>query len=217
MSCTAPPRRIRSYVRRERPLTAGAKASHEELWPRFGVEPHLWSDLKKGARGLVLDIGFGDGEALLTMAEADPERDYVGVEMYRTGIVKALRGIADRGLSNVRLIQADAKSVVTSVGDGHLDAVLVFFPDPWPKTRHHKRRLVRAEFLGEIARVLRMGGLFHMATDWQPYADEVAVAVDAHPAFLRKEGSGGRPVTKFERRGQRLGHSSHDLRFTKIG
>jgi len=152
------------------------------------------------------------------MAEADPARDYVGIEMYRTGIVKVLRAIEAGGLTNVRLIQADAKNVLASIGDGCLDAVLIFFPDPWPKARHHKRRLVSAAFLGEIARVLRGGGLFHMATDWENYADEVALIIGAHPDFVHidGEGRGARPMTKFERRGHRLGHASYDLRFTKV-
>ena len=214
----APPRRIRSYVRRERPLKAGAIATLERLWPRFGIEPLLWPGLGQGGRALVLDIGFGDGEALLTMAEGDPLRDYVGVEMYRTGLIKVLRGIEEQKLINVRLIQADAKGVIALVGDGRLDVVHVFFPDPWPKSRHHKRRLVCLEFLDEIARILRPGGLFHMATDWAPYAEEVILMFADHTAFLRApEGRGGRPMTKFERRGQRLGHASHDLRFLKVG
>ncbi|MHB8253977.1 MAG: tRNA (guanosine(46)-N7)-methyltransferase TrmB [Acidiferrobacter sp.] len=203
-------------MRRERPLKATAVATYEQLWPRFGLAPEAWAELGRCGRPVVLDIGFGDGEALLTMAAADPKRDYVGIEMYRTGIVKTLRGIEDRALTNVRLVQADALGVVGGLGDGSLDAIHIFFPDPWPKARHHKRRLVRSEFLEEVARTLRPGGLLHMATDWESYADEVVASIAAQSAFLPTEtGRGERPITKFERRGLREGRAAHDLRFIR--
>lgn len=213
---SAPPRRVRSYVRRERPLKAQALATLERLWPSWGLEEPLWAGLGAHDRPLVLDIGFGDGEALLAMAKADPGRDYVGIEMYRTGVIKVLREIEEHKLTNIRLIQADAKNVIASVTDGKIDAVHLFFPDPWPKVRHHKRRLVQAGFLAEVLRILHPGGLFHMATDWAHYADEVLSLIATVPSLQRLEdGRGTRPLTKFERRGERLGHVSADLRFAK--
>lgn len=211
----APPRRIRSYVRRERPLKAAAVAAYERLWPRFGLALPSWAELGRGER-VVLDIGFGDGEALLSMAASDPERNYVGVEMYRTGIVKLMRSLEEQNLTNVRLIEGDAQTLVTAIGDGQLEAVLIFFPDPWPKARHHKRRLVREAFLWEVARILKPGGIFHFASDWAPYAEEVEGLLSRHPAFAHKDdGRAGRPLTRFERRGHRMGHEAHDLRFQR--
>lgn len=211
----AQPRRVRSYVRRERPLKAAAVAAYERLWPRFGLAEPAWAELGEGRR-IVLDIGFGDGEALLTMAASDPGRDYIGIEMYRTGIVKVMRALESQGLTNVRLIEGDAQAIIAAIGNARIEAVLIFFPDPWPKARHHKRRLVRGAFLGEIARVLKPGGVLHFASDWAPYAEEVASLVSHHPAFvLKDEGRAGRPVTKFERRGHQVGQDAHDLRFQR--
>ena len=208
-------RRIRSYVRRERPLKVAAVATYERLWPRFGLAEPALAQLGQGQQ-VLLDIGFGDGEALLTMAEADPGREYVGVEMYRTGIVRVMRALEERGLTNVRLVEGDAQTIVAKVGDARLEAVLMFFPDPWPKARHHKRRLARGAFLDEVARILKPGGLFHFASDWAPYAEEVAGLVAHHPAFvLRDETRAGRPVTKFERRGRQVGQDARDLRFER--
>ena len=211
----APRRRVRSFVRRERPLKAGAIAAYDRLWPRFGLSEATWADLGRDQE-VVLDIGFGDGEALLTMAKADPRRHYVGVEMYRTGIVKVMRALEEQSVSNVGLIEGDAQAVVAGIADARIDMVLIFYPDPWPKARHHKRRLVRSPFLAEVARILRPGGLLHFATDWAPYAEEVASLVGQHPDFRENsEGRGDRPVTRFERRGQKLGHDARDLRFQR--
>ncbi len=213
-----PAREIRSYARRERPLGDAAKAARERLWGRLAIADHEWHRLGEGSREVVLDIGFGDGESLLTLAAGDSARDYVGVEVYRAGLVKVLRGIEQAGLANVRVIEADVQVLLRQIPDGRIGAVQVFFPDPWPKTRHHKRRLVQSPFLREVARILRPGGVLHMATDWAPYADAMLEAASSVPALtLGEEGRGARPWTRFERRGLRLGQAARDLRFTKRG
>ncbi|WP_298134322.1 tRNA (guanosine(46)-N7)-methyltransferase TrmB [Acidiferrobacter sp.] len=211
------PRVIRSYARRERPLGAAALALRERLWGQLALDDLAWADLGCGMREVVLDIGFGDGEALLALAAADPARDYVGVEVYRAGLVKVLRGIEQAGLTNVRVIEADAQALVRAVGDARIGAVHVFFPDPWPKARHHKRRLVQAPFLAEVARILRLGGALHLATDWGPYADAMLEAAARVPTLaLSDQERGMRPWTRFERRGLRLGQGARDLRFRRI-
>ncbi len=211
----APQRLVRSYVRRERPFKESQKADWGRLWAVYGVEPEGWVQAA-AAQPAILDIGFGDAEALLAMAAADPSRRYVGVEMYRTGLLKAMRGAEREGLSNLRVIEADAKDVLAVLPAGSLAGAHVFFPDPWPKTRHHKRRLVNAAFVGALVRVLRPGGIIHMATDWEDYAVEAA---DLFGAFALLEPLAqdrkGRPETRFERRGWRLGHESFDLRYRR--
>ena len=208
------PREIRSYARRERPLGNAARAARERLWGRFAVADHEWHRLGEGCREVVLDIGFGDGESLLTLAAAGLARDYVGVEVYRAGLVKALRGIEQAGLTNVRVIEADVHDVFRHIPDQRIAAIQVFFPDPWPKTRHHKRRLVQGPFLREAARILRFGGVLHIATDWAPYADAVLEAAASVPALVLSGcGREERPWTRFERRGLGLGQAARDLRF----
>jgi tRNA (guanine-N7-)-methyltransferase len=208
------PREIRSYARRERPLGDAARAARERLWGRFAIADHEWPRIGEGCRDIVLDVGFGDGESLLTLAAADTARDYVGVEVYRAGLVKALRAIEQAGLTNVRVIEADVHDVFRLIPDQRIAVIQVFFPDPWPKTRHHKRRLVQGPFLREAARILRPGGVLHMATDWAPYADAMLEAASSVPALVLSGcGREERPWTRFERRGLRLGQMARDLRF----
>ncbi len=211
------PRLIRSYTRRERPLTPGAQGAYERLWGRFGIAERDWDKLGCAERETVLDIGFGDGESLLNIATQDSDREYVGVEVYHTGIVKVLRGLEERGLVNVKLIEGDAQLVLGAVGAGRLAGVQVFFPDPWPKKRHHKRRLVQRPFLMEVVRVLKAGGTFHMATDWQAYAEAVVESVRSIPELeVVAAERGGRPITRFERRGTRAGRPPFDIRYRKV-
>ena len=220
-------RKVRSFVRRPGRATAAQRRALAELLPRYGV------NAEQGPLDLpaifgrdaprVLDIGFGDGEALVTNALNNPSVDYVGVEVHEPGIGHLLLLLEQAGVSNVRVIARDAAEVVPQlVGDASFDAVDLLFPDPWPKKRHHKRRLVQPPFVAEIARVLKPGGFLHVATDWADYArhtrEVLAQSADLVPvdaADLCHNPLALRPPTKFERRGRRLGHDVVDLFYRK--
>lgn len=217
-------RPVRSFVLREGRLTRAQRRALEALWPRYGVEPDGTLDLHAlfGRDAPVwLEIGFGDGDALRHMARAHPEVDFLGIEMHRPGIGRLLNGLADDGLDNVRVIRADAADVLrTHVADGALARVLILFPDPWPKKRHHKRRLVQAPFVAELARVLAPGGVLHLATDWQDYAEHVRAVLAANEAFVAADTAPLRPPpyrprTRFEARGEARGHEVHDLHYRR--
>ena len=169
-----------------------------------------------------MEIGFGMGDALVSMAKNAPDAGFLGIEVYPPGIGAALRAIEANGITNVRLIRADAVAVLNALADSSLDAVLIFFPDPWPKKRHHKRRLIQAPFVDTVCRKLRPAGRFELATDWAPYASEMLRVIEAQGDFSNLAGAGAyaerpsaRPPTKFERRGERLGHVTYDLVFER--
>ncbi|MDX1515170.1 MAG: tRNA (guanosine(46)-N7)-methyltransferase TrmB, partial [Gammaproteobacteria bacterium] len=201
---------VRSFARRGGRLTTGQRRAIERLWPRYGIDDWARLDLTRafGRRAPVTaEIGFGMADALATMAERHPEGNYLGIEVYRPGIGAALRAIEARALENVRLVSADAVAVLDALDEGSLAAALVFFPDPWPKKRHHKRRLIQAPFVDLIATRLRPGGRFELATDWQPYAVEMLRVIESQGGFVNLGGEHGfaagpsqRPPTKFERR-----------------
>lgn len=222
-----PLRGIRSFVRREGRLTPGQRRALEELWPRFGVTPAGMMDfaaLFGRPAPVVLEIGFGNGAALAAMAAAAPEKNFLGVEVHRPGVGSLLQRLAEQGLDNVRVAQVDAKALLEqSIADASLDSVYLFFPDPWPKKRHHKRRLLQTEFAELVRRKLAVGGVFHAATDWQPYAQHMLEVLTAAPGYANLAGPGAyaprpdyRPLTKFEARGQRLGHGVWDLMFQRV-
>jgi tRNA (guanine-N7-)-methyltransferase len=197
----------------------------DSLWPRYGLAPPVDLDAAFGRRAARhLEIGFGNGEALLAMAQTHPENDYLGIEVYRPGIGALLARVAGRGVQNLRVIRGDAAELVPScIPDGTLAAIYIFFPDPWPKKRHHKRRLIRSSFVDVLAEKLEIGGRFHMATDWSDYAEQTLDLMESHPGFRNLAGSGcfgprpaQRPPTKFERRGQQLGHEILDLAFERV-
>ena len=219
---------IRSYVLRQGRITPAQQRALDELYPRFGL---AFSDSLLSAEAvfrrrapLVLEIGSGMGETTAAIAAEHPEADFIAVEVHGPGVGSLLNRIAAAGLANVRVIRHDAVEVLEHmVPDGKLAAVHLFFPDPWPKKRHHKRRLVQPEFVAEIARVLRGDGLLHVATDWTDYADHTRevlardarfVAVDA--GDLCQNPLAFRPPTKFERRGRRLGHDVVDLFYRRL-
>jgi tRNA (guanine-N7-)-methyltransferase len=215
-------RRIRSFVRREGRLTPGQQKALNELWPRFGLsaETELNPAHTFGRSApLTLEIGFGNGNSLARMAADDPQSDFIGIEVHRPGVGHLLIELDNRAIDNVRVFCHDAVEVLDRcLPDASLDRVLLFFPDPWPKRKHHKRRIVQPDFIARIARKLKTGGRFHMATDWEPYARHMLEIMRSTTDFVNCDAAGGysnrpayRPVTRFERRGQRLGHGVRDL------
>jgi len=218
----AHPRRVRSFVRRPGRLTTAQQRALATLMPRFGVDAErapLDLDRVFGRHAKrVLDIGFGDGGALVTTAVNYPQLDYLGVEVHEPGIGHLLLLIEQTGAMNVRVIARDAVEVMPLLAPASFAAVNLFFPDPWPKKRHHKRRLVQPAFVAEVARVLEPGGLFHVATDWADYARHTLEIMADAPAFelveardLANDPRAFRPPTKCERRGRRLGHDVVDV------
>lgn len=220
-------RRIVSFVRREGRLTRGQSRALEELWPVYGVEYGDLVDFKKlygNDHPVVFEIGFGMGRSFVEMAAADPDDNYLGTEVHRPGIGACLMGIREKGLSNVRVMDHDAVEILKNmIPDGSLSRLQLFFPDPWHKKKHHKRRIVQTDFLELAAVKLKNGGIIHMATDWQEYAEHMRDTGNAC-GFLKNLSVTGefiprpnsRPVTKFEERGIRLGHGVWDLQFEKI-
>lgn len=210
------PRAVRSFVLRAGRTTVAQRRALEELWPRFGIgfsPAPLDLDASFGRHAhRTLEIGFGDGELLADMAQRQPDQDFLGVEVHGPGVGHCLLLLEKLGLANVRLIRHDAVEVLAAqIPDASLDRVNLFFPDPWPKKRHHKRRIVQPAFMRLVAARLKPGGLFHVATDWAPYAEHIEAVVAAEPAFEQPAlPVAERPSTRFERRGERLGHAVYE-------
>ena len=221
------PRRIRSFVIRAGRITAAQERALTELWPRYGIEPNGNLDLETVFGRVAprcLEIGFGAGEVIGSLAQSHPERDYLGIEVHRSGVGRLMLHAEENGLSNVRVVCDDAVEVLQHrIADCSFDEILVFFPDPWHKKRHHKRRLIDAEFAALLTAKLRVGGTLRLATDWQGYAEQMLDVLNAalglhslsadrtympRPDF--------RPPTRFERRGERLGHGVWDLAYIKM-
>jgi tRNA (guanine-N7-)-methyltransferase len=221
-------RQVRSFVLRQGRITQSQERAMRELWPRHGVDytgtPRDLHTLFGRDAPSVLEIGFGNGDALLHAAAADPLRNYIGIEVHAPGVGSALTGIEHAQLGNVRVYRHDALEVLQhEIGQGALDEVRIYFPDPWHKKRHHKRRLVRAPTVTLIVDRLRAGGLLHLATDWQPYAEQMLDLLDAEPALRNCAGARGtvprpqwRPQTRFESRGIKLGHGVFDLLYERL-
>ena len=225
-----PPRRpIRSFVLRQGRLTQAQARAFAELCPRYGIDrpPRAGLDLAAlfgNDQPVWLEIGFGNGETLATLAARHPERNFLGIEVHGPGVGHLLLACERLDLTNLRLLRQDAVDLLDSgLPPASLAGVYLLFPDPWPKQRHHKRRILNPAFLVKLARVLRPGGTFHAATDWEPYAQQMLeVLTAAGDQFHNTAGPGqfaprpaDRPLTKFERRGQGLGHGVWDLIFTR--
>ncbi|MES9963944.1 MAG: tRNA (guanosine(46)-N7)-methyltransferase TrmB [Candidatus Sedimenticola sp. 20ELBAFRAG] len=221
-------RRIRSFVLREGRLTAGQQKAFETVWPDYGVS---FTGSKLDLQGLFgnhnpvfLEIGFGNGESLAEMARANPGNNYIGVEVHRPGVGHLLIRIEELGLTNLRVMRHDAVEILDKgLTEGSLDGLFLFFPDPWHKKRHHKRRILQPEFVQLIAKAVKPGGIFHAVTDWEHYAQHMMDVLSREAALFENTAGVGnytprpgyRPLTKFEQRGHRLGHGVWDLIFRR--
>ena len=218
---------VRSFVRREGRITPAQKKALEQLWPLYGIDlraEYLNLELifnREAPR--ILEIGFGNGESLIQQARTRPETDFLGVEVYQPGVGRLLACLETEGLKNVRVICADAWNVLQCyIVDRSLDGVQIFFPDPWPKKRHHKRRLIQTPFVDLIWHKIKPYGWLHLATDWQNYATQMMAVLSQYPGFYNLAGKGNftqscgqRPSTKFERRGRDQGNLVWDLIFKR--
>ncbi|WP_242111568.1 tRNA (guanosine(46)-N7)-methyltransferase TrmB [Luteimonas aquatica] len=221
-------RRVRSFVLRQGRFTPAQQRAFDQLWPRFGLDYLGEARDFDGAFGRraprVLEIGFGNGEALRYAAAHDRDRDYIGIEVHAPGVGRLLNALAEDGSDHVRLYHHDAVEVLTrEIADGGLDEIRIYFPDPWHKKRHHKRRLVQPEFARLLVRKLAADGRLHLATDWRDYAEQMWDVLDATPGLRNRAGARGavprpdwRPQTHFETRGQRLGHEVWDLLYDRM-
>ena len=217
------PRHIRSFVLRQGRATPSQKRAFDQYWQKYGLElqghPVDFKEVFGNPGGLVVEIGFGNGEQLLFAAEHEPQHNFIGIEVHSPGVGRALNAIAEADLTNVRIYRHDAVEVLTQdIADTTLDEVRIYFPDPWHKKRHHKRRLVQADFIALLCRKLKPGGLLHLATDWQAYVEHMWEVCDNEPMLQATTGpmvSVPRPhwrrQTHFESRGLKLGHGVWDL------
>jgi tRNA (guanine-N7-)-methyltransferase len=221
-------RSIRSFVRRTGRLTASQQKALEDLWPQYGLDavdaPLDLEAIYGRTAPVTLEIGFGNGDSLAAMAAAEPERDFLGVEVHEPGVGHCLIRIRELGLKNLRLVRHDAIEVLeNAIPAQALARINLYFPDPWPKKRHHKRRIVEPRFLALCAKALAPAGTLHIATDWPNYAGHIEEMLAASPDFNCREqrvhdGEAplARPRTKFEQRGLRHGHRIHDWIFVLV-
>lgn len=215
------PQTIRSFVRRAGRVTSAQRRALADLWPTYGIDyaPAI-IDLAEcfgNEQPVTLEIGFGNGELLVEMAQRHPDQNFIGVEVHEPGVGHCLLGIEANELANVRLVCHDAMQVLAQqIADNSLSAVNLFFPDPWPKKRHHKRRIVQPDFLQLVSSKLRATGILHVATDWANYAEHIQlVATKEQSLTFASDRRGERPTTKFETRGERLGHAIFDLCYVR--
>lgn len=220
-------RPIRSYVIRSGRTTESQRKALEQHWDDYVIayQPDLLELGRVFAQDapLTVEIGFGMGDSLVQMAEDNPAQNFLGIEVHRPGVGKLMHGAEARGLTNLKVICHDATEVMEHCFvSGSLARVLIFFPDPWHKKRHHKRRIIQPDFASLLASRLRPGGSLHLATDWEQYAEHMVEVLENEPALVNANGKGkfwldpDRPQTKFERRGERLGHGVWDLLYRKV-
>ena len=226
-TATSGPRAIRSFVLRQGRFTPAQQRAFDELWPRFGLDYigslRDFDEVFGRSAPRVLEIGFGNGDALRFAAAQDPDRDYIGIEVHAPGVGRLLNALDADDASHVRLYHHDAVEVLRNeIADASLDEVRIYFPDPWHKKRHNKRRLIQPEFAALLVSKLRVGGRLHAATDWQDYAEQMWEVLDATPGLTNRAGPRGhvprpdwRPQTHFETRGQKLGHGVWDLVYNR--
>lgn len=223
-----PLRQIRSFVRRQGRLTKGQQFALDHYWPEMGIEYQTQAINLTNAFGrdaeTTLEIGFGMGASLVEMASQHPEQNFLGIEVHLPGVGACLSSAHEADVKNMRVMCHDAVEVLNHmIPDESLNCVQLFFPDPWHKIRHHKRRIVQPAFAELLRRKLKVGGVFHMATDWENYAEHMLDVMSSLEGYSNVSETGdyvprpeSRPVTKFEKRGQRLGHGVWDLMFKRI-
>ncbi|WP_051227278.1 tRNA (guanosine(46)-N7)-methyltransferase TrmB [Oceanospirillum beijerinckii] len=216
-------RRIRSFVLRTGRMTAGQQRGMDEFWPKWGLtlDQGMINPVEVFEREapLVLEIGFGMGDSLLEQAKTMSDHNFIGIEVHTPGVGRLMAEAGDAGLTNLRAYEDDAIEILKQcIPDGSLDLLQLFFPDPWHKKRHHKRRIVQAEFAQLVRQKLKVGGRFHMATDWENYAEHMVEVMKQADGYENTATDGdyvprpdSRPVTKFEKRGERLGHGVWDI------
>ncbi len=219
---------MRSFVLRGGRLTEGQKRALDEFWPRFGIEKGEslldFKTLFGNDAPVIMEIGFGNGDATWQMAQAHPAENFLGVEVHQPGVGRLLLKMKQHGIANIRIANDDAVEFLRErVPEESLDGVRIYFPDPWPKKRHHKRRLIQSSLIELLASRMRPGALLHLATDWEPYAEHMLEVMRLSDGFVNLSPSGDfcdqpewRPETKYERRGERLGHQVRDLLFKRI-
>lgn len=220
--------KVRSFVKREGRLTKGQAKALEAFWPTMGLAHGQGklnlTDVFGRSAPLVLEIGFGMGKSLVEMAANEPDKDFIGIEVHRPGVGTCMAEAHERGVTNLRVYEHDAVEVLADcIDDQSIDRLQLFFPDPWHKKRHHKRRIVQSEFVEKLRPKLKLGGVFHMATDWENYAEHMLEVMSNAPGYKNLSDTqtyvprpDNRPLTKFEQRGHRLGHGVWDLMFERV-
>ncbi|MBE0362806.1 tRNA (guanine-N7-)-methyltransferase [Pseudoalteromonas ulvae UL12] len=220
-------RTIRSFVKREGRLTKGQASAIDQNWATMGLEhKNGLLDLSQvfgNDNDVILEIGFGMGKSLVEMAAKSPDKNFIGIEVHRPGVGACLADAAEAGVTNLRVFEHDAIEVLADcIADEALAGLQLFFPDPWHKKRHHKRRIVQTAFAESLRKKLKIGGVFHMATDWENYAEHMLEVMQVAPGYKNLSQSNDymprpdfRPLTKFEQRGHRLGHGVWDLMFER--
>ncbi|WJG09732.1 tRNA (guanosine(46)-N7)-methyltransferase TrmB [Aliiglaciecola sp. LCG003] len=220
--------KIRSFVKREGRLTKGQAKAIEEFWPTMGLEHRQGkldiAEVFGRQAPVVIEIGFGMGKSLVEMALNESDKNFIGIEVHRPGVGTCLAEAAEKGVINLRIYEHDAIEVFADcLDDQSIDRLQLFFPDPWHKKRHHKRRIVQPEFVQKLRSKLTIGGVFHMATDWENYAEHMLEVMNQADGFINQSATNdyvprpdNRPLTKFEQRGHRLGHGVWDLMFERV-
>jgi len=220
-------RPIRSFVLRGGRLTVAQQLALDELWPHYGIEQREtlldFEDYFDHVADIIVEIGFGNGESTWRMAQQDPDTNFIGVEVHQPGVGHLLMALDANDIDNLRIACEDAVPFLQQrIPEASLAGIRIYFPDPWPKKRHHKRRIIQPGFVNVLARCMAKGGILHLATDWQPYADHMLEVMQSSPDFSNLSSTGDycekpewRPDTKYEQRGERLGHEVRDMLFER--
>jgi tRNA (guanine-N7-)-methyltransferase len=221
-------RNIRSFVLRKGRLTSAQQHALDELWPHYGIERGStvldFADHFERPADVILEIGFGNGDSTWQMAQNEPEKNFIGIEVHKPGVGHLLMALEEHDIENVRIACEDAVPFLQQrMSAESLSGVRIFFADPWPKKRHHKRRIIQSEFVSQLARCMAKDAILHLATDWQPYADHMLEVMQTSADFVNLsptddycERPDWRPYTKYEARGERLGHEVRDLLYQRI-